>query len=83
MRQLFIQGQAEPDRFQVGNVTIGGQDLPWDDGEVDVDLIEPTGVDRCMDQNDPGIDLPQPRLRGFPAMRRVVVHDPNSRAPDR
>src|SRR2546430_9080723 len=33
-------------------------------GEIDFDLMEPTGVDRCMDQNDTRIDLPQPLLRG-------------------
>src|SRR5439155_2766591 len=38
--------------------------------------MEPTGVDRCMDQNDTRIDLTQPLLRGGTAMRRAVVHDP-------
>src|SRR6266446_8976366 len=75
IRKLFVQGQAEPYRFQVGKV-IGGQDLALDDGEVDFDLIEPTGVDWCMDQNDPRIDLTQPLLRGVTAMRRAIVHDP-------
>src|SRR4029450_1449191 len=75
IRKLFIQGEAEPYRFQVGKV-LGGQDLALDDGEVDFDLIEPTGVDRCMDQNDTRIDLAQPLLRGFTTMRRAVIHDP-------
>src|SRR4029453_4398489 len=59
--KLFIQGQPEPDGFQVGKI-IGRQHLPLDDREVDFHLIEPTGVDRRMDQNDPSIDLTQPLL---------------------
>src|SRR5215813_14591811 len=80
IRQLFIQGEAKPECFQVGKV-IGGQDLALDDREVDFDLIEPTGVDWCMDQNDTRIDLPQPLLRGGPAMRRAVVHNPKQPFP--
>ena len=62
--QCFIQGQPEPYGFQIGKV-IGGEHLPLDDGEVDFDLIEPTGVDGGMDQDDTGIDLLQPMLEGF------------------
>src|SRR5215510_1055276 len=80
IRQLFIQGQAEPYRCQVGKV-IRGQDLALDDGEVDFDLLKPTGVDWCMDQNDTRIDLTQPLLRGGTAMRRTVVHDPKQPFP--
>src|SRR5712691_3108745 len=73
--KLFIQGQPEPDRFQVGHI-IGCQHLPLNDREVDLDLIEPTGVDRRMDQNDTRIDLTQPLLRSGAAMRRTVVDNP-------
>ena len=37
MRKLFVQGQAEPDRFQIGKV-MRCQHLALDDGEVDFDL---------------------------------------------
>ena len=40
MRKLFVQGQAEPDRFQVGKV-IGGQDFALDDGAGDFDVMQP------------------------------------------
>lgn len=33
-------------------------------------------MNRCMDQNDGGVDLMQTLLRGFTAMRRAVVYDP-------
>jgi hypothetical protein len=56
IRKLFVQGQAEPDRFQ-GSKVIGRQYLAVDVGAVDVDLIEPTGVDWCRDQHDTRIDL--------------------------
>ena len=47
MRKLFVQGKAGLYRFQVGKV-IGGQYLALDDGEVNIDLIEPTGVNQCI-----------------------------------
>src|SRR5215813_6520939 len=80
IRQLFVQGQAEPYRCQVGKV-IRGQDLALDEGEVDFDLIKPTGMDWGMDQNDTRIDLPQPLLRGGTAMRRAVVYHPKQPFP--
>src|SRR5215471_19630053 len=55
---------------------LAGVKVGLNDREVDLDLIEPTGVDRCMDQNDTRIDLTQPLLRGGAAMRRAVVDDP-------
>src|SRR4029450_2374547 len=87
IRKLFVQGQAEPKCFQVGKV-IGGQDLALDNGEVDFDLIEPTGVDRRMNHNDPGIDVMQPLRRGGTAGGRAHAQKPlssiqNSRSPDR
>jgi len=75
IRKLFVQGQAEAERLQIGKV-IGCQDLALDDGAVDCDLMEPTGVDWCLDQTDTRIDLTQPLLRGVTAMRRAIVHDP-------
>ena len=80
IRQLFVQGQAEPYRGHVGKV-IRSQALALDDGAVDCDLIEPTGVDGCLDQNETRIALPQPLLRGGTAMRRAVVHDPKQPFP--
>src|SRR5207253_7929526 len=38
--------------------------------------MEPAGVDRGMDHNNIGIDVTQPLLRSFTAMRPAVVHIP-------
>jgi hypothetical protein len=42
--QVFVQGQPEVDRFQVGKL-VGRQHLPLDHRDVDLHVIEPTGVD--------------------------------------
>jgi hypothetical protein len=73
--QFFVEGEPEPDRFQIGQV-IGGQYLPLDNREGDFDLLEPTGVDWGMDQNETRSALTPPLLRGSTAMRRAVVPDP-------
>ena len=73
--KVFVQGQPKLEGFQVGKV-IRGQHLALDDGEGDFHLIQPTGVDRGMDQHDTRIDLMQPVPRGVPPMRRAVIHDP-------
>src|ERR687896_322912 len=52
------------------------QHLPLDDREVDLHLIQPTSMDRGMNQDDAGINLTQSPLRGLTPMRRAVVHDP-------
>ena len=39
-------------------------------------MIEPNGINRGMDQHDTGIDVTQPLLRSFAAMRSAVVHIP-------
>ena len=39
-------------------------------------MIEPNGINRAMDQHDTGIDVTQPLLRSFAAMRSAVVHIP-------
>jgi hypothetical protein len=67
-------------RFQVGEV-IGCQHLPLDDGEIDLDLIELTGMDRGMEQDDTGIGLMQPLLCSFTTMRRAIVHNPEQAFP--
>jgi hypothetical protein len=73
--QFFVQGQAELNRLQVGK-GMRCQHLPLEDRAIDLHLIEPTGMDRSMDQYDARIDLVQPPLGGFAARRRAVVHDP-------
>ena len=73
--KFFILRQPESYLLQVGEI-IGCQHLALDDRKVDFYLIEPTGVDRGMHQDDPGIDLIQSLLGGLPTVRGAIVHDP-------
>src|SRR5215510_10031699 len=75
MRPLCVHGQAEPYRCHAGKV-IRGQHLALDKRAGDCDLLEPTGVDGCLDQHETRSDLTQPCLRGGTAMRRAVVDTP-------
>lgn len=63
------------DGFGVREV-VGRKDLALDDGKVDFDLIQPTGMDGAVDQHQPGILLLEPRGGGGTAMRGSIVHDP-------
>src|SRR5437660_4514592 len=52
------------------------EDLALDDGEIDLNLIEPTGVDGGVDEHElrpPGL---QPRAGAVAPMRGTVVRDP-------
>lgn len=59
-----------------GAEVVGSEDLPLDDGEVDFDLVEPTGVDRSMDQDEVGVSFLEPPEGSFAAMGGAVIHDP-------
>ncbi len=63
------------DRCQ-GREVVGREDLPLHDGEVDLDLIEPTGVDGTVNRDDAGIFLHEAFHAGGAAMGGAVVHDP-------
>ena len=40
--------------FGEGGEVTGSEDLALNDGEIDLDLIEPLGTDRRMDEHDRG-----------------------------
>ena len=42
---------------EIGKI-VGRQDLPLDDGEVDFDLVEPTGVHRSVHEDQTGVEVP-------------------------
>ena len=54
--------------------------LSLDNGEVDLNLIEPTGVDRAVDGHDFGIGRLKTFDRGLAAMGGAVVDDPKHTA---
>ena len=55
---------------------VGGEGLSFNDGEVDFDLIEPTGVDRSVHGDEIGKGCFEAPNTGLAAMRGAVVHDP-------
>ena len=47
----ILESHQNPLKFcQIGKVG-WSEELAFDDGEIDLNLVEPTGVDRCMDQD--------------------------------
>ena len=55
---------------------VGCQELALDDREIDLDLVEPAGVDRGVDEDKVGPLGAQPRGGALAAMRRAIVDDP-------
>jgi len=51
-----------------------------DDGEVDLYLIKPTGMDGRMDENQIGVTIPQSLHGPGTAVRRTVVDNPEHTA---
>ena len=77
-RSLIVALEGKEPLFEFGQrrEIVGREDLPLHDGEIDFDLIEPTGVDRSVDQDGIGPFVAQ-TVGGFlAAMSRAVVHDP-------
>ena len=52
------------------------EDLALEDAEVDLDLVEPTGVDREMDGHEARVHLHETSDGGLAPMRAAVVEDP-------
>jgi hypothetical protein len=55
---------------------VGGKNFPLDNREVDLDLIEPTGMNRRMHERKARIESPQALNSFGAAMDRAVIHDP-------
>src|SRR5208337_2012280 len=77
--QFLVQPQSLLDLLQAGEV-VWGQDLPLDDREVDLHMIQPTGMHGRMDQERLAVRLPQSPYRRLTAVRGAVVHDPKDTA---
>jgi len=67
------------DLLQRGEV-VRCEDLSLDDGKVDLNLIEPTGMDRPVDGNDSLIGRLKTFDRGLAAMRGAIIKDPEHTA---
>src|SRR5436309_13757684 len=59
---------------------VGGEDLPLDDGKVDFNLVKPTGMNRTVDEDKPGILLLETLNGGQAAMRGAVIDNPEDTA---
>ena len=66
--------------FIQGLKVIWGQHLSLNDREVDFDLIEPTAVNRSMDQLQARIPLLEPFDAGNSSMRGTIIDDPEHAA---
>jgi len=60
---------------QAGEV-VGGQRFALHDGEVDLDLVDPRGVHRQVDQPGVGVLVGHPLDRCLAGVAGAVVHDP-------
>src|SRR5215469_5889327 len=57
---------------------VGDQDFTLNDRKIDLDLVEPAGVDWGVDQHQVGEGGLQPLQAGLPAMRGAIVHNPEN-----
>jgi len=72
---LLEAQQSLRDLLDAGEI-IGGEGFALDDGEVDLDLVEPTGVNRAVDRDQVGKGVGQASHAGRPAMRGAIIHNP-------
>jgi hypothetical protein len=63
-----LEGQQAPFKVGPGGKVARSEKFALDDRKVDFDLVEPTGVDRRMDQNDIGPLGAEPVGRRLTAM---------------
>ena len=57
---------------------IGYQDLALDNGEINLNLVQPTGVHRGVDLNRVSMPPREPLLRYLSPVRRAMVGDPEN-----
>ena len=74
--------EGEQTLFELGQrrEVVGGEELSLNDGEIDFDLIEPTGEDWSMNEDGVGPFFAQTFGRLLTSMSRAVVHNPKDSA---
>ena len=70
-----LKGQDAILQFEDRLDVVGRKDLALQDGEVDLDLVEPAGVDRKENRLEAGPDSLKSDDGGIPAMHRAIVED--------
>jgi hypothetical protein len=73
---MVLEGQQALLEFGEGGEVIGREDLTLDDGEIDLNLVEPAGVDRGVDQHDRGPRRAQAVGSFFAAVGGTVICNP-------
>jgi len=63
-----------------GTEVVGRENFSLNDREVDLDLVEPAGVNWCVDKNGVGPLGAETVDRFLPAMNGTIVHDPEDSA---
>src|SRR5262245_54357726 len=77
VREYFIEAETLCHLFKTAKV-VGCQHLALYDREVDFDLVEPTGMDRSMHDNEICVGHGQPVDRCWATVRRAVIHHPKN-----
>src|SRR4029077_13414686 len=70
---------APSERIQIAAI-VGCQDLSLDDGEIDFDLIEPTGMNRGMNEHESGVETLEARNSSGTTVGRAVIDNPEDTA---
>ena len=73
---VFLKGEKALLELGKRGEIIGSEYFPLDDGEINLDLIEPTGVNRGVHEDGIGSAGSDAFNRPLAAMSRAVVHDP-------
>ena len=79
---MALEGEETLFEFGQGREMVWRENLSLNDGEIDLDLIEPTGVDRRVDESGIRPFFTQ-TVGGFlTSVSGAVVHDPKDRLAD-
>lgn len=73
---VVLEAQDSLLEFLKGSEVVGSEDLALEDREVDLDLVEPTGMYGCVYQHEVGPSALETLDAGLAPMRGAVVHDP-------
>lgn len=79
---MLLEGEDLGSELVQALEVVGGEQLALDDGEVDLDLVQPGGVNGQMNHLPVGVGVTQAVGSGPVAGRGSVVHDPEN-APGR
>jgi hypothetical protein len=76
LREGILETEETIFDFSERAEVVGGEDHSLNDREIDFDLVEPTGVDRSVDQDDGGPSCAQAFTGLLTAMGGAIVGDP-------